>query len=156
MPYKYGTLFLILQREQKSVNHTEGDMSKRNPIPRQIFQALYKRDNEKCRKCGRMNSLECHHIIAVMDGGSDNLDNLILLCWPCHREWEVIEALNTVEFDVWLEIPPMLLLFHIFVHGEWKAGDDMDEARRYIIMRNEQLRESGWGKDDDRIEHRFG
>lgn len=39
-----------------------------------------------CEKCGRTISLEVHHKIPVIEGGSDELDNLQVLCDICHGE----------------------------------------------------------------------
>lgn len=40
--------------------------------------------NNQCAICGRNDILEYHHIIPKANGGSDNYDNLILLCACCH------------------------------------------------------------------------
>ena len=46
---------------------------------------VYAQYNNKCAKCGNPYSyLEIHHIIPRYRGGSDDLDNLIPLCWECH------------------------------------------------------------------------
>ena len=39
-----------------------------------------------CKFCGYTGMLEVHHIIPVCDGGTNDLDNLILLCELCHCE----------------------------------------------------------------------
>ena len=40
-----------------------------------------------CWRCGKeTNSLEMCHIIAKQFGGSDKVDNFVLLCKPCHKE----------------------------------------------------------------------
>ena len=40
--------------------------------------------NNKCACCGNVDYLEFHHIIPKSKGGSDNSDNIILLCACCH------------------------------------------------------------------------
>jgi hypothetical protein len=119
-------------------------MAQRDPIPGHIDRALRKRDGNKCRKCGRQSHIERHHIIAVMDGGANDLDNLLLLCWPCHREWEVIETVGMMTFDEWLPLPNMLLLLDIFANARWSRDTNMDDARYFIIMRDKQYRQEGW------------
>lgn len=50
------------------------------------------RDNLRCRRCGRRpgaaagyhRGFEYHHVTPRSDGGPDDVDNLILLCRPCH------------------------------------------------------------------------
>ena len=39
-----------------------------------------------CEKCGRTIGLEVHHKIPVIEGGSDELDNLQVLCDICHDD----------------------------------------------------------------------
>jgi 5-methylcytosine-specific restriction endonuclease McrA len=36
-------------------------------------------------RCGEVDGLEVHHLVAVGDGGSHELSNLITLCARCHR-----------------------------------------------------------------------
>jgi 5-methylcytosine-specific restriction endonuclease McrA len=40
-----------------------------------------------CKRCGPSEYLEIHHIKAVVDGGTNDMDNLMALCRDCH-EWE--------------------------------------------------------------------
>lgn len=40
--------------------------------------------NEKCAICENNDYLEFHHIIPVAAGGTDEYDNIILLCACCH------------------------------------------------------------------------
>ena len=53
------------------------------------------RDDSKCRDCGRVfdahwdtigGSFDIHHVIKRSDGGSDDLENLLLVCRDCHTE----------------------------------------------------------------------
>ena len=58
----------------------------------------------KCEKCGFDNkeALELHHKIRKSDGGSDEKDNLIILCANCHlishRTWKRSEEVVTQQF----------------------------------------------------------
>jgi hypothetical protein len=40
----------------------------------------------KCQECENY-ATELHHIIAVEDGGTDDIENLMPLCKECHREY---------------------------------------------------------------------
>ena len=67
----------------------------------------------KCAKCDpQFNSseneypIDRHHIIAKMDGGTDDPDNIIELCLACHKEWHSFECKYNLPFDQWLELPP--------------------------------------------------
>ena len=46
---------------------------------------VYERDNWHCRHCNSTASLQPHHIKFRSQGGKDTLDNLVTLCWTCHR-----------------------------------------------------------------------
>lgn len=40
--------------------------------------------NHQCAVCGRNDYLEFYHLIPASEGGSDECDNIILLCSFCH------------------------------------------------------------------------
>lgn len=40
--------------------------------------------NHKCAVCDQNDYLEFHHLIPLSEGGSDDYDNIILLCARCH------------------------------------------------------------------------
>ena len=58
-----------------------------------------------CFKCGiysndnKINIVDRAHILSVFDGGTNNLDNLHLLCKKCHTE---SEPYSGIEYDLWL------------------------------------------------------
>ena len=61
---------------------------KRKKISKQLRAQILRRDNSKCRMCGRSIdevSLEVDHIIPMSEGGTDELDNLATLCRDCNR-----------------------------------------------------------------------
>jgi len=43
------------------------------------------KDIGHCEKCNSSYRLEAHHIKSKASGGGDIKDNLICLCWICHR-----------------------------------------------------------------------
>ena len=57
------------------------------PLP--LKNSVIKRDNFTCQKCGfediSSKDLEIHHIKPIFEGGTDHIDNLIVLCSICHR-----------------------------------------------------------------------
>lgn len=55
--------------------------SRRRPLP---FRAVWDRDDWTCQHCGRHQNLTVDHIIARVNGGSDDLDNLQTLCGSCN------------------------------------------------------------------------
>lgn len=49
---------------------------------------IFKRDRFTCQYCGRRPpdvTLECDHVVAVAEGGSDEPANLTTSCWDCNR-----------------------------------------------------------------------
>lgn len=54
-----------------------------------LREKVFKRDNFTCQKCGLQDkstkNLEAHHILLLGYGGTDELDNLITLCFDCHK-----------------------------------------------------------------------
>ena len=64
-----------------------------------IREEVLFRDNFTCKECGiRMkNGLHVHHVIPRRLGGSDNEDNLIILCNRCHQKHHKV---NKVEEDL--------------------------------------------------------
>lgn len=55
-----------------------------------IRKQVLKRDNYRCRVCGKLAN-EVDHTVPVAWGGSESLDNLQAMCSTCHRrktEWE--------------------------------------------------------------------
>ena len=52
---------------------------------RRARRAALERDRYRCRACGAMGRLEVHHRNPIVTGADwFRLDNLIVLCRPCH------------------------------------------------------------------------
>jgi len=55
----------------------------------------------KCHECEDY-ATELHHIIAVEDGGTDDIENLVPLCKKCHKEYT---SEQTIERNkLWVEL----------------------------------------------------
>ena len=54
-------------------------------VSRAQLRALKERDGQACVICGYTHGLEAHHVIPWAYGGRTDLDNLVLVCWRCHR-----------------------------------------------------------------------
>ena len=59
--------------------------AKRKPIPKDVMDRVWNRDNGKCIQCGSNENLEFDHIIPVSKGGANTYRNIQLLCEECNR-----------------------------------------------------------------------
>lgn len=52
-----------------------------------VKQAVLSRDNYTCQSCDKKSGkLEVHHIVFKSKGGSNRMDNLVVLCEDCHKK----------------------------------------------------------------------
>jgi 5-methylcytosine-specific restriction protein A len=61
----------------------------RSGVSSELRSFIYQRDNNKCQECNlgfEMWESQVHHIIPVSNGGTDDTNNLILLCKSCHTK----------------------------------------------------------------------
>jgi hypothetical protein len=67
-----------LRRERVSGAHRE-------PLPREVRLAVWRRDRGRCRECGNGFDLQYDHVIPLALGGATSVENLQLLCGDCNR-----------------------------------------------------------------------
>ena len=53
-------------------------------IRKAVKQAVTIRDKHRCVKCGAAENLHIDHVIALSRGGSNEMDNLQVLCKDCN------------------------------------------------------------------------
>lgn len=58
----------------------------RGKVSNKMRFAVYKRDGNRCRKCGSKYDLEVDHIYPISKGGKTSFDNLQTLCHRCNAE----------------------------------------------------------------------
>ena len=84
------TILDIEDEENKEDEDNEKDFElkekKRKPIPQNVKDKVWRRDEGKCVSCGSNENLEFDHIIPHSKGGADTYRNLQLLCEPCNRK----------------------------------------------------------------------
>ena len=56
-----------------------------------VYEAIIKRDGPLCCLClnefRTTDRLHCHHVLPVIEGGGDELDNLVIVHGACHTKW---------------------------------------------------------------------
>ena len=57
----------------------------RETVPSNVKILVWKRDRESCVNCGSNLNLEFDHIIPVIKGGSNTVNNIQILCRDCNR-----------------------------------------------------------------------
>lgn len=84
--YRKRQLEKIIRQELIDSGELFGEQPKRPPIPREIVDAVYKRDGGRCVYCGSTQNLQLDHIIPFSKGGATTLENMQLLCQKCNIE----------------------------------------------------------------------
>lgn len=76
-----------IDRAQATVamGSTPRSSTARQAIPDDLKQYIWTRDEGRCRACGSPADLQYDHIIPLKMGGSNNAENLQILCGPCNR-----------------------------------------------------------------------
>lgn len=69
-------------------------------IPAATRAAVYRRDGYRCALCDDPRALQIHHVLRRSAGGSDNVMNLITLCWRCHA---VCHGTRLAEYPDYLD-----------------------------------------------------
>ncbi|WP_197273552.1 HNH endonuclease [Arthrobacter sp. ZBG10] len=88
---------ILVTREQRKRQHIDRaqatvamssaprNATVRKVIPDDLKQFIWTRDEGQCRACGSTTELQYDHIIPLKMGGSNNAENLQILCGPCNR-----------------------------------------------------------------------
>lgn len=64
-----------------------------------------------CRRCLCRTNLIRHHVWALADGGPDEIEDVDVLCHPCHREWHDLAENLSIPYDRFvLTVPAHLML----------------------------------------------
>lgn len=60
-----------------------------------LCDLIHEKFNYKCRECGSDKNMVVHHILPLSFGGTNNIDNLELLCSRCHshKHYDLVKNL---------------------------------------------------------------
>lgn len=76
-------------------------------IPYDVAQEVKERDAFQCQWCETEDQLTIHHILERKNGGDEDINNLITLCAPCHRQVSKLYdsgAITAGTFHAWLQL----------------------------------------------------
>lgn len=94
---------------------------------RKKFQPISKAFLKKhpiCERCGA-KAKECHHIVPLVYGGTNDENNLSALCSMCHREWDMLEDMG-MEYDAFLLTPSFKAIASAIMAANAKGGPFFD------------------------------
>ena len=74
-----------LERAHAALQAERDPGPRREPIPREVRLAVWRRDGGRCTECGGDFELQYDHVIPVALGGATTAENLQLLCAGCNR-----------------------------------------------------------------------
>jgi 5-methylcytosine-specific restriction endonuclease McrA len=74
-----------LERAHAALHQEHPSNHRREPLPRELRLAVWRRDRGRCRECGDGFDLQYDHVIPLALGGATSVDNLQLLCGDCNR-----------------------------------------------------------------------
>ena len=79
--------FLKIDKFAKDMKYSYHDIkpTKREHNPKAVKNAVLKRDNYRCVKCGSTRNLEIDHKVSLANGGTNHIDNLQTHCQDCNR-----------------------------------------------------------------------
>jgi 5-methylcytosine-specific restriction endonuclease McrA len=92
----HDVMALVLERERRKQRKLErahaalhqelNGAPRREPIPRDVRLAVWRRDGGRCVECAGDFDLQYDHVIPFSMGGATTVENLQLLCAACNRD----------------------------------------------------------------------
>jgi 5-methylcytosine-specific restriction endonuclease McrA len=70
----------------KKTGHVKNERYLKKEEFKKVKEYILDRDNYKCVQCGSVYRIQVHHIKEMAEGGSNNANNLITLCYHCHMK----------------------------------------------------------------------
>jgi 5-methylcytosine-specific restriction endonuclease McrA len=89
---KYSVITTITDRQ---VKHVRPEDVRVMPHWHKLSYKVFIRDNFICSWCKKEHppkNLTAHHVKYVCEGGKHDTDNLVTLCWGCHRKMHSVDT----------------------------------------------------------------
>lgn len=112
-----------------------------------------------CCRCGFQHNIHLHHIIALIDGGTDSPENIARLCVGCHQEWHAVhECIFT--WENFLQTPaPVFMGFiyreyaRLFAESKAPQWSWLDVLFQWDVFRHDRFREAEEAANPDGLEN---
>jgi hypothetical protein len=121
-------------------SHVGATGAGRRAVPAKVHRAVVQRAKGCCELCGGRYWCQEHHIVLVSEGGTNDPDNLVYLCWLHHRR----------VHDGMLRIEGTRATGLVFRHADGTIyGHGGDAAAVQVgIAAREALRQLGFGEGE--------
>jgi len=100
------------------------------------YKEIYERDQGKCVYCGSNKDLCMDHLVAVIKGGDNEIDNLVLSCKPCNsgKSGKYLEEtgynfINKRTEDQYKKVKLRLKITHTITHNHATDKIRVDKTR---------------------------
>jgi hypothetical protein len=84
-PEDVRTLLVMLERDDEQGIEWEVEFHLAGPIPEQVRRLVFERDGGRCMACGSGELIQFNHVVPCSMGGSNEVQNIRLLCAGCNR-----------------------------------------------------------------------
>ena len=80
----FGLCIIFLLDAESRPQHTQKERSPFRTIPTEVKNRVLARDGARCVMCGSSDGIHFDHIIPVVKGGDNTIDNIQILCKGCN------------------------------------------------------------------------
>jgi hypothetical protein len=84
-PEDLRSLLLMLEGDDEQGLAWELKLHPAKPIPESVKQLVFRRDGGRCLTCGSNELIQYAHVVPQSRGGTNDPQNICLLCAGCHR-----------------------------------------------------------------------
>lgn len=81
--YKVKNVRVWKRTKQKNVKYIGRILI--DNLTQENIDKVFKRDNNRCQRCNSKENLEVDHIVPILKGGDNSLENLQILCKNCNK-----------------------------------------------------------------------
>ena len=81
-----------------------------------------------CSVCGLCFDIDYHHVVPLIEGGDNKLENIVPLCKSCHKDahTKINNERKMMKFDWYVQAKEFLK-----EHEQWRQGYEKDRKDLY-------------------------